>query len=142
MDMSLWPDAPCLSTETQPQIGQPTPGILAHGAAPLRLDASPPTVSPEISGPVAMGLEGAYGAQGQQPYGTTAGRTLTGAAPNEAFPPATVDGNPAMRDALATTFSAGHPGADHPEMQAGWSDAQNVLTGRESVDAYLRRANP
>lgn len=96
-----------------------------------------------------MGLEGAYGPQWQEPYGTVVGRTLTGATPAEAFPPAAEGGSPAMRDALATTFSEGHPGSDHPEMQAvlrgaladGMPQADRALVNGAALSAVVAR-NP
>lgn len=148
--MSLWPETPSPSQQTQPdpsQLDQAQPLAPGRTAGPPQLDASPPTVSSGILDPVVMGLESAYGPQWQEPYGTTVGRTLTGATPAEAFPPAAAGGNPAMRDALATTFSEGHRGWDHPEMQAvmrgaladGMPPADRALVNGAALNAAVAR---
>ena len=142
----LWDSGPALPAPAGPQHGAPAQARETPPQAP-QLDPSAATISPEIAGPVAFGLERAYGSAWQQDYGTVAGRTLTGATPAEAFPDAATPERQQARDVLAQILTPGQRGADHQDVAAilrgaladGMTPADRAAVGRAALGAAVER---
>ena len=144
----LWDSGPPLPPSGGPERDGPGRGGPERTTAPSPPIDWPATgLSPDAAGPLAYGLERAYGPAWQQDYGTLAGRTLTGAAPDEAFPTAATPERQAVRDALAQILAPGAAGADHPDVQAalrgaladGMTQADRAAVGRAALDAAVAR---
>lgn len=104
---SLWQDpTPALDT-SEPTLDTPARRDGSPETRPETWRADAQTVSPEIRGLVVGNLTETYSPEWQPPYGTTVGRSLTGATPDEALPVA--PGREATRESLLGVLNSRHP---------------------------------